>query len=199
LTCIQSVIKEIVVAEQIASDVAPNESVVADIDGAGTTLRNHLIFWPVAIFGLVLDLWSKQAIFARLSDHEEISIIPGFIRFVLALNDGAAFSIASGKQYMLVVISSVALIVVIGVFLFGRGHSRLMTVSLGLFAGGISGNLWDRAFNNGRVRDFIDVYIGSHHWPTFNVADSILCIAVGLMLIGTLTAPPHRARDLPQK
>ncbi|MFC1766883.1 signal peptidase II, partial [Planctomycetota bacterium] len=67
-------------------------------------------------------------------------------------------------------------------------RSRLMTVSLGLFAAGVAGNLHDRAFLGGRVRDFIDVYIGEHHWPTFNVADSLLCIAVGLLLISNLFA-----------
>lgn len=185
-------------AEQSMSDTVTNEQVITHMPSKRATLRHHLIFWPLGIIGVALDLWSKQAVFARLDAHEEMPIIPGFMRFILALNDGAAFSIASGQQYLLVAISSVALVVVIGVFMFGRGHSMLMTISLGLFAGGISGNLWDRAFNNGLVRDFIDVYVGQHHWPTFNVADSVLCIAVGLMMIATLTAPtdpPHRERD----
>ena len=189
-------------AEQMMSETMTKEQSVTHLPSERATLIHHLIFWPLGIIGVTLDLWSKQAIFARLSAHEDIPIIPGFMRFVLALNDGAAFSIASGQQYLLVAISSVALVVVIGVFLFGRGHSTLMIISLGLFAGGISGNLWDRAFNDGLVRDFIDVYVGQRHWPTFNVADSILCIAVGLMMIATLrvpTDPPHREHDPPPK
>jgi signal peptidase II len=56
---------------------------------------------------------------------------------------------------------------------------------------GIIGNLYDRAFNGGRVRDFIDVLIPiiNRPWPTFNVADSMLCIGVGLMFIAFLRTP----------
>ena len=55
----------------------------------------------------------------------------------------------------------------------------MVQVALGLFAAGVSGNLWDRIFNGGQVRDFIDVvYWPGRHWHTFNVADAMLCIAV---------------------
>ena len=64
-----------------------------------------------------------------------------------------------------------------------------MQISLGLITAGVVGNLYDRLFNEGRVRDFIDVYRGHWHWPAFNVADSLLCIGVGLIIIGMLTYP----------
>ena len=150
---------------------------------------SHAVFWSLAVSVCALDLWSKQAIFKHLHPNEVMDLIPGCLRFALALNDGAAFSIARGQTTLLVAISAVALVVVLGMFIFGRVRSRLMTVSLGLFAGGISGNFYDRAFNGGQVRDFIDAYIGNHHWPTFNVADSMLCIAVGLMMISAMWAP----------
>jgi signal peptidase II len=53
-------------------------------------------------------------------------------------------------------------------------------VALCLVAGGAVGNLWDRVFS-GQVTDFLDFYLGSHHWPPFNVADS--AIVVGGMLL----------------
>jgi signal peptidase II len=65
----------------------------------------------------------------------------------------------------------------------------LVHVALGLFAAGVCGNLYDRIFNDGLVRDFIDVYYRQHHWPAFNVADSMLCIAVGLGIISCFWAP----------
>jgi signal peptidase II len=149
--------------------------------------KAHLIFWSLAIGGLLLDLWSKKAVFEWLNQQQShsISIIDGFMQFIIALNDGAAFSIFAGKAYILTAISVVALLVVFGVFLFSGTHYRLIHVALGFFTGGICGNLHDRIFNDGLVRDFIDVYIGNKHWPTFNVADSLLCVGVGLLIIST--------------
>jgi len=78
---------------------------------------------------------------------------------------------------------------------------RVAQVALGLFAAGVCGNLWDRAFNDGLVRDFIDVvYWPGRHWPSFNVADSMLCVAVGLLVVTTLfTDLSCRKHDPPQR
>ena len=112
---------------------------------------------------------------------------------------GAAFSIFRGWTNFLVVIAAAALVVIIGIFFFGEINRKLVLFSLGCMTAGIIGNLYDRAFNEGRVRDFIDVYVGAYHWPTFNVADSLLCIGVGLLIITNLTMTTDQTRDLPQK
>lgn len=155
-------------------------------------LKAHLIYWPIIIVGVAADLWSKWAIFKWLETkpNQEHTVIEGYVRLVMWVNDGAAFGIGEGRTVMLVTISAVALVVVAGIFIFGRIHSRLMQVALGLFTGGIMGNLYDRAFNNGGVRDFIDTTIPviDYRWPAFNIADSMLCIAVGLLLISNITS-----------
>ena len=161
----------------------------------------HLIFWPIAILGLVFDLWTKHAVFAVLRLGESRSIIGSVLSWSPALNDGAAFGIAHGRQVLLVGVSAVALVVIVGVFLFGAARQRLVQVALGLFTAGVCGNLWDRMFNEGQVRDFIDVvYWPSKHWHTFNVADAMLCIAVGLLVVTTLfTDSSCQTHDPPQK
>ena len=147
--------------------------------------KAHLIFWSLMLGGLVLDLWSKKAVFDWLQNRETTTIINGLLRLVRALNNGAAFGTFAGKPYFLTAISVIALITVFGVFLFsGTGH-RLVHVALALFTAGICGNLYDRIFNDGLVRDFIDVYYRDYHWPAFNVADSLLCIGIGLLIIST--------------
>jgi signal peptidase II len=148
-------------------------------------LKAHLIFWSLALGGLLLDLWSKKAAFEWIGQQQSqtVTIINGFLRFIIALNPGAAFGTFDGKVYHLMAISCLALIVVFGIFLFSGTRYRLIHIALGLFTGGICGNLYDRIFNDGLVRDFIDVYIGNNHWPTFNVADSLLCVGVGLLFI----------------
>lgn len=147
-------------------------------------LSAHLIFWPLAVIGVALDLWSKSAVFGWLESRGSVSIIDGFLRFVAAVNDGAAFGLFAGHPCWLAAVSVFALIVVFAVFLFSGAKQRLVHIALGLFAAGVCGNLYDRIFNDGLVRDFIDVTIWpGRHWPAFNVADSMLCIAVGLGII----------------
>lgn len=171
----------------------------------------HLIFWPIVVVGTAADLWSKSAVFQWLGtkainenigyEYVEHVIIEGFFNFIMRENKGAAWSIASGQTTLLVTFSVVAFIAVMGLFLFGGIKHRLMQVGLGLFAAGILGNLYDRMYNDGGVRDFIDVTIPvfDYRWPTFNIADSLLCIAVGVMLIANFRASTSETPDHPQK
>jgi len=136
--------------------------------------------------GLALDLWSKRAIFSWLEGKEGFSytVIEGFIELVRMENPGAAFGVASGGRWFLILISVAAVIATFGILFFGRLRSRWGFAGLGLFAAGVLGNLYDRIFYYGRVRDFIDVYWRRWHWPAFNAADAMLCVAVGLFIIG---------------
>jgi signal peptidase II len=153
-------------------------------------LKAHLIFWLVFICGLFLDLYSKKIIFNWLQDTGSFSIIKGFLSLIMAENTGAAFGIAAGRRLLLIATSIIALAGVIAIFIFGHVRQRLVQVALALFAAGVAGNLYDRIFNDGRVRDFIDVvYWPGVHWPAFNLADSMLCISVALLIISTLR--PH--------
>ncbi|MHC4543726.1 MAG: signal peptidase II [Planctomycetota bacterium] len=164
-------------------------------------LKAQLIFWSLTVFGLALDLWTKKAVFEFL-DHQpnnRYSIIDGFLQFVIALNDGVAFGLLSGRTYLLGAVSIVALAVIIAIFLFSGSERRVVHIALGLFAAGVCGNFYDRVFNEGMVRDFIDVVVWpGKHWPAFNVADSLLCIGVGLMIIScvlTDKSPPEHAQQ----
>lgn len=157
------------------------------------SLSEHLVFWPIIIAGVAADLWSKSAVFKWLGWTETPNnvhhVIDGLFTIVMRENDGAAFSIAAGMTNLLLFISIVAMFVVIAFFLIGDIRQRLMHVALALFTAGIIGNLYDRLFNDGKVRDFLDFYISGHHWPAFNIADSMLCIAVGLLIIINFTQP----------
>ncbi len=174
-------------AEENSAPSSFERAFLKRLSGALPDLKAHLIFWSLTLTGLALDLWSKKVVFDWLGQQQShnVSIINDFLRFVIAVNDGAAFGLFAGKPYLLAVVSVIALIVVLGVFLFSGTHYRLVHVALGLFTAGICGNLYDRIFNNGLVRDFIDVYYRDSHWPAFNVADSLLCIGVGLLIIST--------------
>jgi len=162
--------------------------------------NSHLIFWSLMAGGLILDLWTKKAIFNWLKPMETYPIIDGFLRLTIAENSGAAFNLFAGKPYFLAVVSIIALIGILAVFLSSGNLHKLVHIALGLFAAGVCGNLYDRLFNGGSVRDFIDVYRGEYHWPSFNIADSLLCIGVGLLIISSLfTEKPAQKHDQQQK
>lgn len=163
-------------------------------------LRAHLTFWTLAFIGLILDLWTKSAVFNWLDNRHTYPVIEGGLQFVKALNDGAAWGMMSGNTYFLVTVSVVALIVTVVCFFYSGRQPLLIHVGLGFFAAGVSGNLYDRIFNGGMVRDFIDVYYRDYHWPAFNIADSLLCIGIGLLIISTiLTEKPAQKRAQQQK
>ncbi len=161
--------------------------------------KAQLTFWSLLVVGLALDLWTKRVVFDWLEHRGSVSIINGFLQFVRALNNGAAFGVMAGKPYLLATVSVVALIVIFAVFLFSRSRQRLVHIALGLFAAGVCGNLYDRIFNGGLVRDFVDVYCGRYHWPAFNVADSLLCIGVGLLFISTFFTGQSSRRHAQQR
>lgn len=162
--------------------------------------KAHLAFWSLMLAGLVLDLWTKKAVFGWLKPHEIFPVVDGFLQLVPALNNGAAFGWFAGKSYFLTAVSVLAITAIFAVFLFGGSRQRLVHIALGLFAAGVCGNLYDRLFNDGSVRDFIDVYYRGYHWHTFNVADSLLCIGVGLLIISSaFIEKPARKRDQQRK
>jgi signal peptidase II len=148
----------------------------------------HLLFWPVFIAGLAADLWTKSAVFKWLDGlaAQQYSFIDGFFRFVMIENCGAAWGIAENRTIPLITISVIAVIAVLAVFLFMSKPQTVVVISLALLTAGICGNLYDRVFNEGMVRDFLDFYYGDWHFAAFNIADSMLTVAVFFLILSTL-------------
>lgn len=151
--------------------------------------KSQVIFWSLAVSGLAADLWTKKAVFDWLEHSGSYRVLDGFLQIVTAVNNGAAFGILAGQLHLLRTIPIVALIVIISIFYFSGNRQRLVHIAMGLFTAGICGNLYDRIFYDGLVRDFIDVHFRNYHWPAFNVADSLLCIGVGLLIVSTFFTP----------
>ena len=145
---------------------------------------------------LLLDQFTKQATRAALNYGDSYPVIDGLFNLVYVRNDGAAWNILSGHSIILILISVVVLVLLViyrRSFLQDQFSHKIL---FGLMIGGIAGNLIDR-IRFGWVTDFLDFHIGVHHWPSFNVADSAICIAVGLYIITNLfqkkeeTTNPH--------
>ena len=152
-------------------------------------LKIQLTFWAIAAIGFAFDLATKELVFNWLSNKPGrcVTFIEGFFQFVAVENTGAAFGIAAGKRIFLLIVSFLALIIIIAIFYSGKKIPKITQIALAMLTAGICGNFWDRFFNAGAVRDFIDiVYWPGKHWPAFNVADSLLCVGVALILLANL-------------
>jgi signal peptidase II len=140
---------------------------------------------PVLVAGAVVALdqaakWLVRITFAREGDTHVM--IPGFLNLCHVRNAGAAWGILSGWQSFLIVFSLGAMVLLVWRRHLLLGNLPWRWLVLGLLLGGISGNLIDRIWL-GTVVDFIDFYWGRWHFPAFNVADSAICIGVGLFLL----------------
>lgn len=137
----------------------------------------------IAFIILALDLATKYWVESTMVYGQQIPIT-SFFNLILTYNAGAAFSFlsdASGWQRWF--LSSIALIASIVIIFLLRKYTdnMLFCLALSLVLGGALGNLWDR-ITLGHVVDFLDFYIGSYHWPAFNVADSAIFIGAVLLI-----------------
>jgi signal peptidase II len=144
---------------------------------------------------LLLDQASKIVVERSLVGRGAISVIPGFLDLVYVTNKGAAWGMFSDLVYgrgLLLLISVVVTGLVVWQFrLLTEGRSERF-FALGMVLSGIFGNGIDRIWR-GAVVDFLDVYVGTWHWPAFNVADSAICIGVGIYVFSSLFCPPGTA------
>ena len=137
----------------------------------------------IALIVLVLDLASKYWVESTLEFGQKIALT-GFFNLVLTYNPGAAFSFLSEESgwqrwFLSGIAGSAALLII---FLLNKyKHEQLFCMSLSLILGGALGNLYDRV-TLGHVVDFLDFYIGTYHWPAFNIADSAIFIGAALMI-----------------
>ncbi len=130
----------------------------------------------------LLDQATKWLVLRHLALHETIPVT-GFFNLVHVTNTGAAFGMMAGA-YWFHVLFALAMAVFAAWMLFRSPPNSLNAWACVLLLTGIAGNLTDR-FLHGHVIDFLDFHAFGWHWPAFNVADSCICIAVGLFLIAS--------------
>lgn len=163
-------------------------------------------FLLTAAIGFGLDQWSKVAAVSNLairdSDGQLLAVpgptkpfIPGVIEFQFTANHGAVFGMGQGQRALFVGVSVAAIIFIFYLFL-GSGRQRLYQIILGMLLAGVLGNLYDRV-RYGYVRDMIHAL---PNWPhafpwIFNIADSLLCTGVFLMIVYSLFQHPEKAKQ----
>jgi len=142
---------------------------------------------------LVLDQLTKYLVEKYVRMYEVIPVIPGFFNLTRVRNRGAAFGILStvpGMWRSLFFITVTFIAIAVIVVLIKKTHERLPVLAFALIAGGALGNVVDR-IRFGEVVDFIQWYVKSYYWPSFNVADSAISIGVALLAIDMLFGKPQ--------
>lgn len=161
--------------------------------------RGKLIFWVPILPLVVLDLWSKYAVFSFLeAEYPQVSFLnrghevwggPVSFKFVQWYNTGTVWGLGQAFPIGLRVLRCVAVVVILAFVWRTSQKARLALLALGVILAGALGNLYDnftvvvteRPRFNGGVRDFLHFNFWGWDFPAFNVADS--CITVGAIAL----------------
>jgi signal peptidase II len=164
-------------------------------------MRAYRALWIIALTVLALDQATKlwivmQVPFDPMHSHgagSDIEVIQGFFYIIHVGNTGAAWSMFSGRSVTLAMLAAGTLLAIyFWRHTLGLKHP-LSQICFGLLCGGIVGNLIDRLVHK-HVIDFIDLHFGNYVYPTFNVADSGICVGVILYLWQSIRS--ERAKEL---
>ncbi len=131
-----------------------------------------------------IDQATKTLALANLSAREPLQLLP-FLDLRISYNFGVSFGMFNDPNIGSWIIIAPILAIILAMFYWLMLERRRgMVIGLGLIVGGALGNVIDR-IRQGAVTDFIDVFVGSYHWPTFNLADSFLFCGVVAVLLSS--------------
>lgn len=133
---------------------------------------------------LVVDQLSKLWVRYDLLGERGFLVVNDYFNVVTAWNTGVSFSMFDDLGILGIVGLSVLALAIVLYLLYWMAHEKdkLICAALGCIIGGALGNVIDRV-RLGAVFDFLDVHVGAHHWPAFNVADSFICIGAAIIVL----------------
>jgi signal peptidase II len=149
---------------------------------------------------VILDRATKAWFESQTSEGWHREVVPNFIYLVHSRNPGIAFGVFAdspsiGMRIVLILGSAVVIGALAWLFVAGQSTGTLTAAGLALLLGGATGNVTDRIVH-GAVTDFFEVWLGSYHWPAFNVADSAITIGAVLIIIDVLFFHKHQAPEV---
>jgi signal peptidase II len=121
-----------------------------------------------------------------------VPVIDGFFSIVRVHNNGVAFGMGNGTSWANLLFGGVTIAALVLIWWLCRNNAfptKISRVAVALLLAGVFGNLLDRLTRT-YVVDFLHFYWGDHQWPSFNVADSCICIAAGLLFISAFQKAP---------
>lgn len=161
--------------------------------------KKYLILAILTVLIVIFDQWTKALITSKFHFGESLSIIGGFFNLTFIKNPGAAFGLLAHADPafripFFLIVPLVALFAIGYVFRKIGDNDIRISSALSLVIGGAIGNLIDRAML-GYVIDFLDFHWQeTYHFPAFNVADSAICVGVGILMLD-LILQDHVRKD----
>ena len=154
----------------------------------------------VTLAVVLLDRASKAWFESQTVEGWRRELIHNFIYLVHSRNPGIAFGVfadspSTGMRILLIIGSALVIGALAWLFVAGHSGGSLIAAGLALLLGGATGNVTDRIVH-GAVTDFFEVWLGSYHWPAFNVADSAITIGAALIIIDVLFFHKHHANEM---
>lgn len=140
-----------------------------------------------------IDIYTKRLAFSYVRDiklktsgiHTHIQV-NSFLNIVQVINTGVSFGMFNSLEYGRYILSIITVIIVsIVSYLLWKENTKYTSITYSFIIAGGLGNLYDR-LTYGGVFDFLDFHIGEYHWPAFNIADSLICIAVAIIVLEPL-------------
>jgi len=165
------------------------------------TLRGKWGWLALATLVTVADLWTKDVIFGPLREGQVDFVLGRWFGVTKVWNSGMMWGALQGYGEPLRILRLVAAVVVFGMILSTPARSRMLLLALALVLGGALGNIYD-GFQYGRVRDFLLVDLDVRFFdpfPVFNVADSAICVGVGLLALGLVLDGKERPEEEPRR
>jgi len=152
--------------------------------------------WITLLF-FIVDQYTKQLIVENFTEREVLEIFPMF-NLTLAYNRGAAFSFLANQDgwqvlFFTTISSVVSVILLWWLYTLNAKKDWWLSISLSLILSGAIGNLYDRITLE-KVVDFIDFYYASHHFPAFNVADSVIFLGAAMMIYDSFVLEPKKLK-----
>ncbi len=132
---------------------------------------------------VLFDQITKKIVVENMTLRQDIPVIEGVLHWKYIHNEGAAWGILDNHPTFLLVLSTLAILALLVYFIWTNSQRMWWMASIGMVAGGGIGNMIDRVAQ-GYVVDFISAEFISFpvSFPVFNVADSFVCVGVGLMV-----------------
>lgn len=153
-------------------------------DSPYRSTAKRALFWSIIGFVIVVDVITKQmAVYGLSPSHFPHEVIGEWLRLTLVYNPGAAFGLHLGQysRWIFMALTVGALFILGRLYAATHATDLRRTLALSLVCGGAVGNLIDRFRSTLGVVDFIDIGVGDHRWPTFNVAD--MAVSTGAFLL----------------